>query len=268
MNLIKRSRAAGTMLATFAITITATLAAGPVAADTIFTVNGIAVDSAVVDLYFENRLGRPGPPGTTEEREVLMSELKDIYLLSTQDFVEELAKEPKAAAQLELQKRGILAQVAAANFFKNSTATEEELLAEYAVQIEMAPPLQFKASHILVATQGEATDLITQLNDGADFAELAKEKSTGPSGPNGGDLGWFSPGQMVAPFTSAVEVLEDGAYTAEPVQTDFGWHVILRETSRETEPPTFESVRDNIKQVVDQRKFQEYLDTLRSAGAE
>jgi len=268
MNLIKRSRTAGTILATFALTITATLFAGPVAADTIFTVNGVAVDSSVVDFYFENRLGRPGPPDTTEEREILMSELKDIYLLSTQDFVEELAKEPKAAAQLEMQKRGILAQIAAANFFENSSATEEELLAEYAVQIEMAPPLQFKASHILVATQGEATDLITQLNEGANFVELAKEKSTGPSGPNGGDLGWFSPNQMVAPFTSAVAALEDGAYTPEPVQTDFGWHVILREASRETEPPTFDSVRENIEQVVQQRKFQAYMDTLRSAPAE
>ena len=268
MKLINSSRAAGTMLATFALTITAAFIGGPAAADTIFTVNGVPVDSTVVDLYFENRLGRPGPPGSTEEREVLMSELKDIYLLSTQDFVAELAKEPKAAAQLELQKRGILAQVAAANFFENATATEEELLAEYAVQIELAPPLQFKASHILVATQGEATDLITQLNDGAVFAELAKEKSTGPSGPNGGDLGWFSPNQMVAPFTTAVEALEDGAYTSEPVQTDFGWHVILREASRESEPPTFESVRDNVKQVVEQRKFQEYLETLRSAGEE
>jgi hypothetical protein len=143
MNFIKRARPAGTILATFALTVSATLTGSLANADTIFTVNGVAVDSAVVDLYFENRLGRPGPPESTEEREVLMSELKDIYLLSTQDFVAELAKEPRAAAQLELQKRGILAQVAAADFFASSTATEEELLAEYAVQIELAPPLQF-----------------------------------------------------------------------------------------------------------------------------
>ena len=268
MKLINRSCTAGTLLATFALTITASLAGNPAAADTIFSVNGVDVDSTVVDLYFENRLGRSDAAGTPEEREVLMSELNDIYLLSTQDFVDELALEPTAAAQLELQKRGILAQLAAASFFESATATEEELLAEYAVQIELAPPLQFKASHILVETQGEAADLITQLNEGANFAELATEKSTGPSGPNGGDLGWFSPNQMVGPFTVAVEALEDGEYTNQPVQTDFGWHVILREASRETEPPTFESVRDNIVQVVQQRKFQEYLETLRAAAAE
>ena len=94
MNLINRSRTAGTMLATFALTVTATLAGNHAAADTIFTVNGIDVDSALVDLYFENRLGGQGATGTPEEREVLMSELKDIYLLSSQDIVEELAKEP------------------------------------------------------------------------------------------------------------------------------------------------------------------------------
>jgi len=264
---INRSQTVGTTLATFALTIAATLSGGVANADTIFTINDVAVDSTVVDTYFESRLGRPGAPGTMQERETLMSELKDIYLLSTQDFVAELANEPKIAAQLELQKRGILAQAAAAEFFENAEATEDEILAEYAEQIELAPPLQFKARHILVATQGEAADLIVQLDDGANFEELAKEKSTGPSGPDGGDLGWFSPNQMVVPFTNAVQALEDGAYTPSPVQTEFGWHVILREESRETQPPTFDSVRENIKQVVQQKKFQDHLEALRTANA-
>jgi peptidyl-prolyl cis-trans isomerase C len=114
-----------------------------------------------------------------------------------------------------------------------------------------------------VETQAAAIDLITQLNEGADFAELAKESSTGPTGPNGGDLGWFSPEQMVKPFSDAVAAMEDGAYTSEPIQTQFGWHVILREESRDTQPPTLESVRDTIKQRIEQNKFQAYLDGLR-----
>jgi peptidyl-prolyl cis-trans isomerase C len=127
-----------------------------------------------------------------------------------------------------------------------------------------APSQQFKARHILVDTQAAAADLITQLDDGADFAELAKEHSTGPTGPNGGDLGWFAPDQMVQPFSQAVAALEDGAHTAEPVQTQFGWHVILREDSRENQPPTLESVRDAIVQRVEQAKFAAYLETLRA----
>ena len=82
-------------------------------------------------------------------------------------------------------------------------------------------------------TQAEAQDLIAQLKEGADFQALAKEHSTGPSGPNGGDLGWFAPEQMVKPFADAVIALEDGAFSPDPVQTQFGWHVILREESRD-----------------------------------
>jgi len=128
--------------------------------------------------------------------------------------------------------------------------------------------LQFKARHILVASQGEAVDLIKELDDGADFEELAKGKSTGPSGPTGGDLGWFSPDQMVAPFSSAVAALDDGGYTSEPVQTQFGWHVILREESRDSEPPTLESVREVITQQVQQKKLQTYIASLREAAKE
>lgn len=261
------SRVAGTRLMACGLAFSAVLLSGHAIADTIFSVNGVPVDSAVVDLYFEGRLGggRPSSSATPEEREVLIGELKDIYLLSTQDNVAELAKDPKVAAQIELQRHAILAQTAASDFYSTISATEEEILALYAEQIEMAPPLQFKARHILVESQGEAAEIITQLDDGADFQELAKEKSIGPSGPNGGDLDWFSPDQMVAPFSAAIETLEDGQYSPTPVQTDFGWHVILREESRETEPPTFESVRENIEQVVQQNKFQAYLEELREA---
>jgi peptidyl-prolyl cis-trans isomerase C len=89
------------------------------------------------------------------------------------------------------------------------------------------------------------------------------EKSTGPSGPGGGDLGWFPPEQMVKPFSDAVAGLENGAFTKEPVETQFGFHVILREDSRTSEPPTLESVREVVKQRVEQLKFQNYLESLR-----
>jgi peptidyl-prolyl cis-trans isomerase C len=134
----------------------------------------------------------------------------------------------------------------------------------YAEQLEGSSPMEFKARHILVESQGEANDLIAQLDDGADFAELAKEKSTGPSGPSGGDLGWFPPDRMVPSFSAAVQGLDNGAYTKEPVQTQFGWHVILREDSRESVPPPFESVRDALKQQVEGQKLQEYIESLRS----
>lgn len=232
-------------------------------AETEVTVNGVDVDSAVVDAYIETRTQKPASEATAEERAAWIDELTDLYLLTTQARVKELAADPNVKAQLELQKRGLLAQVAAGDFLERNVATEEEILAEYAEQIEEAPDQQFKARHILVDTQSAAVDLIADLDEGANFEDLAKEHSTGPSGPNGGDLGWFASNQMVKPFADAVAALENGKYTKAPVQTQFGWHVILREDSRDAEPPTLDAVRDVLKQRVEQKKLQVYLEQLR-----
>ena len=262
MNISKRSGRSGTIVALAASAILA----GPTAAlaETALTVNGVDIDSTVLDMYLESRIQKPANQATPEEREVVIQELTDIYLLTTQPSAKALEADPRIEAQIELQGRAVLAQAVATDFFGSNPATDEEILAEYQIQMTSAPTSQFKARHILVETQAAASDLIVQLNDGADFAELAKENSTGPTGPNGGDLDWFSPDQMVAPFSDAVAGLDDGAFTAEPVQTQFGWHVILREESRDNQPPTLDSVRDVLKQRVEQTKFQSYLENLRS----
>ena len=184
-------------------------------------------------------------------------------MITTQERAKEIANDPRVVAQAELQYRGLLAQAVAADFLANNTATDEEIFEEYTNQLELQPPKQYKARHILVETQSDAVAIIAELDGGADFEELAKTRSTGPTGPSGGDLGWFSPERMVEPFSNAVIALEDGSYSEEPVQTQFGWHVILREESRDNEPPTLESVRDTIKQRVEQTKLQRYIESLR-----
>ncbi len=259
-----RSRPLGTGFIAAALSLVGSMVTPTAVADTIFTVNGVEVDSTVVDLYFESRLGSSDVQPTPEQRAVLLSELKDIYVLATSARARELAADPELQAQLELQRQGLLAKAAADAFIASVSVSEEEMRAMYDEQVKLAPPLDFKARHILVETQGEATDVIAQLDGGANFEELAKEKSTGPSGPNGGDLGWFSPNQMVAPFSNAVQQLEDGQYSPVPVQTQFGWHVILREDSRDSVPPTFDSVRDELQRQVQNEKFQAHLNTLRS----
>ncbi len=107
------------------------------------------------------------------------------------------------------------------------------------------PETEFNASHILVETEDEAKALVEELSGGADFAELAMEKSTGPSGPRGGELGWFGQGAMVAPFEEAVMVLEVGAVSA-PVQTQFGWHVIKLNETRDKSAPALEEVHGQL----------------------
>ena len=167
----KSCRLIGTLLATTC----GSLMVAPATAETIFTVNGKEVDSAVVDLYFESRLGQPGTAPTPEQRTILMQELRDIYVLSTQNLASELLQDPRLAAQIELAQQGAIAQAVATDFLSKVEVTEEEIVAEYEKQVELAPPLQFKARHILVASQGEATDVIKQLDECANFEELAKE---------------------------------------------------------------------------------------------
>ena len=109
------------------------------------------------------------------------------------------------------------------------------------------PETEYNASHILVETEEEAATLVTDLEGGADFAELAIEKSTGPSGPRGGELGWFGTGAMVAPFEEAVVALEVGMVSA-PVETQFGWHVIKLNETRIKEAPSLDDVRGQLQE--------------------
>lgn len=131
----------------------------------------------------------------------------------------------------------------------------------------ITPETEYNASHILVETEDEAKAIIDELNGGADFATLAQEKSTGPSGPNGGGLGWFSKGMMVAPFEAAVMDMEVGAISAAPVQTQFGWHVIRLNETRLKDAPAFDDVRDQLLDELRQKAVEDVVTDL-SANAD
>ena len=120
---------------------------------------------------------------------------------------------------------------------------------------------EFDASHILVETEEEAKELKSQLDDGADFAELAKEKSTGPSGANGGALGWFGKGQMVPEFEVGVLALEKGQ-VSDPVQTQFGWHVVTLNDKRKSQAPELADVRDELVQTIRQEIIEAKVEEL------
>ena len=141
---------------------------------------------------------------------------------------------------------------------------EASIAAAYQEQYGDVPPRkEVNASHILVATAEEALAVIADLEAGADFAEVAREKSTGPSGPNGGELGWFGEGQMVPTFEQAAMALEVGA-VSEPVQTQFGWHVIKVNDSREVPPPALEEVRDTLLETLRRQQVTAGLDAIRA----
>lgn len=145
--------------------------------------------------------------------------------------------------------------------------TVEAIEALYEERYANAEPEQeYNASHILVETEDEAAALIEELNGGADFAELAREKSTGPSGPNGGELGWFGKGAMVAPFEAAVVAMEPGDIS-EPVETQFGWHVVKLNEVRDAAAPELAQVQAELADEIQRTAIEARIEDLLS-GAE
>lgn len=124
---------------------------------------------------------------------------------------------------------------------------------------------EYNASHILVETEEEAKAIKAELDEGADFAEMAREKSTGPSGPGGGSLGWFGTGMMVPTFEAAVVEMDAGG-VSDPVQTQFGWHVIKLNEKRQTEAPTLDSVREELELQVRQTNVQTKITEITEAA--
>ena len=134
-------------------------------------------------------------------------------------------------------------------------------------------PKEYKARHILVEKKETAESIIRELQAVSDpakladnFAKLAEKESKDSSGKSGGDLGWFSPQTMVKPFADAVAALEKGKYTTEPVQSEFGFHVILLEDIRSPEVPEFEQVKPQVEMFAQRKKLQAYIDGLREAA--
>lgn len=165
------------------------------------------------------------------------------------------------ALTLDNETRSLLA-VQTVNALTNDVVTDEAVQAAYDAQFsEFEGEDEFDASHILVESEDEAKALKAQLDDGADFAEMAREHSTGPSGPNGGALGWFGKGQMVPEFENAVLGLEKGQIS-DPVQTQFGWHLVILNDKRKSEAPALEAVRDELAQTIQQEAIQARIDEL------
>jgi peptidyl-prolyl cis-trans isomerase C len=186
------------------------------------------------------------------QQEVLAQSIKDLG--------------PRAVATIDNEKRGYVSGLAIEGIVKEAV-TDAALQKAYDDRFKDAKPqTEYHAAHILVATQEEADALKTELAGGADFAELAKAKSTDTgSGANGGDLGWFGLGMMVKPFEDAVVGAKVGEVTG-PVQTDFGYHLILVKETRIAEKPTLDQMRDELASEVERAAVTAKIDEL-SKGA-
>jgi peptidyl-prolyl cis-trans isomerase C len=173
---------------------------------------------------------------------------------------------PRDTASIENDQRGYVSGVAIQAIVRDAV-TDEALQAAYDARFKDALPVtEYNAAHILVATQEEADKLKADLAGGADFAELAKASSTDTgSGANGGDLGWFGPGMMVKPFEDAVIAATVGQ-VAGPVQSDFGWHLILVKETRVAANPTLDQIRDELAAEIENAAIEARLAELQTAA--
>ena len=162
---------------------------------------------------------------------------------------------------MENEERALLAAEEVGELLETAVTDEAIQKAYDATYANAEGETEFKAAHILVETEEEAKAVAEEVKGGADFAEVAKAKSTGPSGPNGGALGWFGKGMMVPEFETAVMALEPGA-VSDPVQTQFGWHVIKLEETRVKEAPALDEVRGELKAKVEQEAVKAHIDAL------
>lgn len=142
--------------------------------------------------------------------------------------------------------------------------TDDAIKAAYDERVTKLASKEYNARHILVKTEDEAKAIIKDLEGGADFEKLAKEKSTGPSGSNGGSLGWFKAKTMVPAFADAVKSMKKGDISKAPVKTQFGYHIIKVEDSRDAKLPTLESLKPQLKRVIAQTKMLAFMKGLKS----
>jgi peptidyl-prolyl cis-trans isomerase C len=176
-----------------------------------------------------------------------------------------LYKQADYLSQEELSRRELLVNTYLQDFIKKNPVSEAATKAEYDKLKTQMGDKEYKARHILVATEAEAKDIIAQLGKGGNFDKIAKEKSSDPgSKDKGGDLGWFSPSGMVKPFSDATVGLKKGGVTQTPVQTQFGWHVIQLEDTRTAQPPAYDKVKDGLQKQLQQQKLEKVLTDLRA----
>ncbi|VAW77925.1 hypothetical protein MNBD_GAMMA13-459, partial [hydrothermal vent metagenome] len=228
------------------------------------TVNGTPISAAVIDIY-QDQMQNHRPGAEPVDRNVLIEEVISLELARQQGTQAGIDKDTNMQLQIAQQRRAIIATAAIQSYLEKKPVTDEELKAIYDEQVPKGS--EYKARHILLKDEETAKKLIAELNDGADFSELAKTHSTGPSGKSGGELGWFSPKQMVAPFSEAAAKLEKGSYTKEPVQTQFGWHIILLDDERASTPPSFDQVKAQLQGFVQKQRVQEYIEGLRQGAS-
>jgi peptidyl-prolyl cis-trans isomerase C len=223
------------------------------------TINGDKITSKDVDQISADLDPQFARLPDDQRRLAALAAIIDIKALSAKAEAEKLDATPEFKARMQFLKDRALHN----DFFKQQVVdkiTDADVRARYDKEMAAMPPQnEVRARHILVKTKEEAEAIIKQLDGGASFEDVAKAKSTDGSAAQGGDLGYFSAGQMVPEFEKAAMALDVGKYTKEPVQTQFGFHVIKLEDKRVQQPPAFDQVKDQVKSILIRERYVELV---------
>jgi peptidyl-prolyl cis-trans isomerase C len=252
------------LLLAFAASLGATPALAQKKAESTFaTVNGKAIPKVRADALIAGQAAQ-GQPDTPELRKAVLEELVRREVLTQESIKKGFDKKPEVQGQVDLARQGVLIGAYLNDYVKTHPITEEQVKKEYEEIKAKLGNKEYKARHVLVEKEEDAKAIIEKLKAGAKIEDLAKESKDPGSKERGGDLGWANPASFVPPFSAAMTKLEKGKFTETPVKSDFGWHVIQLEDTRELKLPPIEEAKGQIGQQLQQRQVQKHIDELRA----
>lgn len=227
-------------------------------------VNGISIPQARIDVRVKAAAAQ-GQPDSPELRKAIREDMINLEVVSQEAKKNGLDKNPEVIEQMELAKESVLVGAYVQDYAKSHPITEDQLKQEYDKLKTTLGSNEYNVSHILVDTEDEAKAIIAQLGKKGKFDKIAKAKSkdTG-SAEKGGSLGWAVPSNFVPPFANALLSLKKGTYTKEPVKSQFGWHVIKLDDVRGLKVPSFEELKPQMQQRLQQQTIQDLITALRS----
>jgi peptidyl-prolyl cis-trans isomerase C len=232
----------------------------------IATVNGQTYPLDLFRIFFAQRLQQTNAQNSPEFQERAFNEFLNLVVASQAAEKRQLADNEEVKLALELQRMTVLSTAELQAIAQETEVTDKELEEAYEALKEQSKRTEYKARHILVDDEDKAKELAKKVkkSKAKDFEKLAKENSLGPTADKGGDLGWFDARTMVKPFADAIATLEPGQWTEEPIQTQFGWHVILLEETRDAAPPSLEEAKPALEAAVKRQKVGQALNELRA----
>jgi len=227
-------------------------------------VNGISIPQSRIDLRVKAAAAQ-SQPDTPELRKAVREDMINLEVVAQEAKKNGLDKNPEVIEQIELAKESVLVGAYVQDYAKSHPISEDQLKQEYDKLKTTLGSKEYSVSHILVDTEDEAKAIIAQLGKKGKFDKIAKAKSKDAgSAEKGGSLGWAVPSNFVPPFANALLTLKKGTYTKEPVKTQFGWHVIKLDDERSLKVPSFEELKPQIEQRLQQKTIQDLISELRS----